>query len=281
LRVPATHFRGFHHPSPPFRETADFPERGAADFPEPSEGKAWRWNAEATELILGDAAFSAQLLGTYSRQSETFLWAWANPDCTTWTASLEIARKLRVRGVQPGYSVFREPKISPLWVNPHELAYVSGELSGGHTVFVGDYDGGAALLLITSVQVEFQKIPLAYIPGILLDHASYSLCSPRLSARRFAERMGFETRETADCLVATRPDCEFAAKLDETGRITSVSFDAGDRAAGARRPRLFEATDTGPIKQRVSFHREQGRSDLPTTPDFDFWKSETWTTSDS
>ncbi len=40
LRVPATHFCGFHHPSPPFRETADFPERGAADFPEPSNGAA-------------------------------------------------------------------------------------------------------------------------------------------------------------------------------------------------------------------------------------------------
>ena len=108
------------------------------------DGKPWNADLERGELKLGATTFRAQILGTFSLQSGTFLWAWANPGSDGWTNALTVANALRARGAQPGQAVFAEASIAAGWVNPNELAYVSGELAGGHPVFVGGYDGGAA-----------------------------------------------------------------------------------------------------------------------------------------
>jgi len=188
--------------------------------------KPWDANLERGELEIGDATYRCQILGTFSQQSETFLWAWANPGSGGWAGSLSIANDLRARGAQPGQAVYAEPKIATAWVNPNELAYVSGELSGGHPVFVGSYDGGAAFLLVTSLRLDFQQLSIAYLPGILLGIPSVTMGNPRLCMRRFAERLGFLVTETPSSMSGTRSDGGFLARYDGEGRLAEVSLTA-------------------------------------------------------
>ena len=203
------------------------------------DGKPWNADLERGELELGATTYRAQILGTFSMQSGTFLWAWANPGSDGWTNSLTVANALRARGAQPGQAVFAEASIAAGWVNPNELAYVSGELAGGHPVFVGGYDGGAAFLLLTSLRLDVQQLPLAYFPGILLDLPSVTMGDPRRLSppaetpdrrtrctRRFAERLGFAVTETPSSMSGTRSDGGFVVRYDGHGRIAEVSLTA-------------------------------------------------------
>jgi hypothetical protein len=80
LCVPATHFCGF--PSPPFPETADFPERGAADFPEPSRS-------------LVPYVFYVILRAAVTDAGETALWRDHASSPTITAADAPIASKSR------------------------------------------------------------------------------------------------------------------------------------------------------------------------------------------
>jgi hypothetical protein len=186
----------------------------------------WNVNLERGELEIGDATYRCQILGTFAHESATFLWAWANPGSNGWTGSLAIANELRARGAQPGQAVYAEPEIAAGWVNPNELAYVSGELSGGHPVFVGSYDGGAAFLLVTSLRLDFRELSIAYVPGILLGVPSVTMGDPRACTRRFAERLGFTVTETPSSMSGTRSDGGFLARWDGEGRLAEVSLTA-------------------------------------------------------
>jgi|GEM_PF-6465512 len=188
------------------------------------DGTPWNADLERGELELGATVYRAQILGTFSLESGTFLWAWANPGSDGWTNSLTVANGLRARGAQPGQAVFAEASIAAGWVNPNELAYVSGELAGGHPVFVGGYDGGAAFLLLTSLRLDVQQLPLAYLPGILADLPSVTTGDPRRCTRRFAERLGFAVAETPSSTSATRTDGGFRVSYDGYGRIAEVSL---------------------------------------------------------
>ncbi len=190
------------------------------------DGKPWNADLERGELELGATMYRAQILGTFSMKSGTFLWAWANPGSDGWTNSLTVANALRARGAQPGQAVFAEASIAAGWVNPNELAFVSGELAGGHPVFVGGYDGGAAFLLLTSLRLDVQQLPLAYFPGILLDLPSVTMGDPRRCTRRFAERLGFAVTETPSSMSGTRSDGGFRVSYDGHGRIAEVSLTA-------------------------------------------------------
>lgn len=190
------------------------------------EGKPWNVDLERGELRLGDTTFRAQVLGTFSQQSETFLWAWANPGSDKWTSSLTIANAMRGRAAQPGQAVYAEAKVASGWVNPNELAYVCGELSGGYPVFVGGYDGGAAFMLLTSLRLDFQQLSLAYVPGILLDLPSFTMGNPRLCARRFAERLGLAVTESHSSMTGTRSDGAILVDYDSEDRIVGASLTA-------------------------------------------------------
>ncbi len=190
------------------------------------EGKPWNVALDRGELTIGGAAYQVQILGTYSEQSNTFLWAWANPGSAGWTPSLTVANALRTRAEEPGQAVYAEPKVAADWVNPRELALVAGEVSGGHPVFVGGYDGGAAFLLVTSLRLDFKKLELTYLPGIVLDLPSLTVADPRLCTFSFLERLGFEVDETESSLVATRADGRVRVDYDDQGRAVEVAMTA-------------------------------------------------------
>ncbi len=182
----------------------------------------WDVDLARGELRIGRATFGVQLLGTYSHTSATFLWGWANSSARDWSASLEVARELRQRGNLPGQAVYVEAKVAAEWVNPNELAYVSGELAGslvrgrkkspaggtseGLPVFVGAYDGGAAFLLVTTMALDPAQISLAYLPGIFVELPEFTGMDPRTCIRTFAERIGFRVQESDRFMQCARRD---------------------------------------------------------------------------
>ena len=195
-------------------------------FEKVSDDRAWSVDLGTGSLRIGDQAFAAQILGTWSSASQAFLWAWANPGKAEWGPSLRIADQLHARGAQPGQAVYQEAKTTDAWVPNLELAYVAGELSGGHPVFLARHELGYAVLLVTDAQIDASTISLAYLPGVLLDLRTMSFGHAPACARRFLERLGFGVQDGPNGLRGSRDGHTIDVEFEEGG-IRSVSLDGG------------------------------------------------------
>ena len=189
---------------------------------------AWSVALDLAQLQIGYRTFNAQLLGTYSHQSDTFLWSWANPGAGHWPRQvIDIASELRAWGERPGYAVFREPKIAAGWVKPYELAWVAGELVGGIPIFVGRSGITTAFLAVTGLDdpPDVQLLSPAYIPGVILELHLYIAANPRNCVRTFAHRLGFDLEDDDRSIRARRQDCTFVVTFDDRGRPERVDME--------------------------------------------------------
>lgn len=186
------------------------------------------WNVDLTQgvLTLGSDTYKAQVLGTFAYASKTFLWAWANPGCGAWSASLSRVNDLRKRALQPGQAVFGQEKVAAAWVHPHELTAVCGELAGKYPVFVGAYDGGEVYLLVTDVDLDLsiRDFSLAYLPGVLLRLSAITTSDAKSCVTAFGKHLGFVAVHGSNTTYFTREDDSFEVSYDAEGRINRVSI---------------------------------------------------------
>ncbi|MDX2014429.1 MAG: hypothetical protein SFW67_29795 [Myxococcaceae bacterium] len=176
--------------------------------------KAWGADLVAGTVSIGEDAYEAQLLGTFSLSSHTFLWGWANPGAPQWSRALTLATSLKGSG-----GLFAEAKLHANEVNPNELAAVAGELAGGFPVFVGTYDGGAAFLVLTGLPMPLERFSLAYLPGVVLDLPVLTTQPPRACVEPLLQALGFTVTENeAGQLSATRGPSVFRLGFDAEGR---------------------------------------------------------------
>jgi hypothetical protein len=186
-------------------------------FEDLSRGKPWNMDMTSGSLKIDGTRYDAQVLGTFSAESGTFLWAWANPGAGQWGPSLILANQLRKRGDAPGNAVFAQQKVSVAWVHPLELSYVCGELSGGHPVYVADAGTTTVLLLVTSIKLKTELVSPAYIPGILLDVQQHVLVDFRPCVERYLQRLNL--------IVAPEPSASVGVLNDR--EVIRISWDRG------------------------------------------------------
>jgi len=130
------------------------------------------FDADAGTLSFGsDLHFPMQLLGTVSRQSSTWLWAWASPEPTASTL-LQAAEQLRVVGrtqglselYEDGFAIVSPPVASLLRLQPfqdrrsaqepldgHLMAMLAAGVCQADAYYGADYGRGIAYVLLPRV----------------------------------------------------------------------------------------------------------------------------------
>lgn len=186
-------------------------------------GKAWNVDLVAGRLTIGKQAYRTNLLGTFASGDGTFLWGWENPSAPDWARSLGTLAPLRALARSPGFPLLGQRLVSSDEADVNELALVCGELAGGHPLFVGVHDAGAALLLITDLDLDPAKIPTAYIAGVFLDAINMTRVPIRPCIERFLQRATYRLEANAAGFVARRAADAITVEFDDLGRLTNVS----------------------------------------------------------
>ncbi len=107
----------------------------------------WLLDQDAGTLTLGDDLLPAQLLGTVSEESGTWLWAWANESISE--ALAERAREAARLGRARGVAVLSDPEVEiSRIVDGHVLALVVAGMQEADAYHRCPYDGGAAFVLV-------------------------------------------------------------------------------------------------------------------------------------
>ena len=115
------------------------------------QGRNWNLDLGQGVLSFGEDAYPAQLLGSQSDVSGTWLWAWANPSQFSQKV-LAQSLELKSLGEQWGLKEFTQAEfpVDDL-VNGYTLSMVAAALRGESCLFRAPYANGAAYLGFTGL----------------------------------------------------------------------------------------------------------------------------------
>jgi len=203
---------------------------------------SFAFDADTGTLGFGeDLRFPMQVLGTVSRQSSTWLWAWASPQPMR-PALLQAAQHLRILGqllaikelFEDGFDVVT-PAVAGLTQNPgaepvdgHYLAMLAAGVCQASAYYGADYGRGIAYVLLPQIpavdtQLTDEPAKLAAIFAQLLqlpyvfDH--------RAALAAYLQQKGYTAGQDGFQMHAQKNGHHLAAIFDSASRLRTLEAD--------------------------------------------------------
>jgi len=120
----------------------------------------WVFDMDEGKIIFNDSlSFSAQILGTESEVSNTWLWGWANEASGIPQELLEAVLEVKELGNREQIPEFTAAQL-PLneEINGHNLAIITSGIYQANAYYRGPYEGGAVFLLIKDVDFPTREV---------------------------------------------------------------------------------------------------------------------------
>lgn len=134
----------------------------------------WTFNQDDGVLRIGDdITLPAQILGSVSKRSRTWLWAWANESIDD---ALDAgSRRLARIGREHGLTILVEPQLDlARIIDGHLLALGAVGILDADAYFRGSHPGGEVFLLVTEPRVR-QPAPVPAVHAVNVISAATSL----------------------------------------------------------------------------------------------------------
>lgn len=216
---------------PPARTEQELLERYAAlaldrqsDLYEVIGDNSWNVDLTAGTISFGpQLVFPLQVLGTFSHQSRTWLWAWANAQSNLPGQVLGQARHLQAYGAQHGIELLTVSEFAATENDLHRLGLLASGLGNASGYYLANYGAGTLLLTLKSALVDqAPKNDFARIPSIFSQVISLFELPHRPAFIHYLTQKGCAVTETADAVSANVGAGTLTATFDELGRLTNL-----------------------------------------------------------
>lgn len=186
----------------------------------------WAYDLQTGILSFGDRfTWRAEVLGTESEETDTWLWAWANEASNIPLEKQAASLKLKALGEEHDIAELTEPLVPLEHADGHAFASIAVGEGLGKAYYRGPYEGGAAFLLITDEQLELKvDDPLQRILTVFPQAISaMEISDHREALRGYLEHYGFEPQDQDGALVLHEDDeVVLRAEFDDLGRLTKL-----------------------------------------------------------
>ncbi|MGI4874195.1 MAG: DUF6882 domain-containing protein [Janthinobacterium lividum] len=194
------------------------------------------WNVDLTtsEISFGDGfTFAMQALGTFSRESDTWLWAWANTQTPFTEAGTRQARQLRQYGEANGIALLANPDCEATAGDLHRLGLIAVGFFNASGYYLADYGQGIMLLTLTSPQLEAARRENDYrVFRVFSEVISQFEMRHQPALAAYLQAKGYEVSTNPHTLTATKNGNTVTASFDELGRLTKLGGQPGQAAPG-------------------------------------------------
>ena len=196
------------------------------DFAERVGDRPWSADTSQGLILFGDdLRFRMQVLGSYSFQSGTWQWIWANTQAEVAPAYTEVARQLLGFGNAQQLALFTQPR-SPLREEDlHTIGLIAAGADESAGYYLGNYGDGILLALIDPGQglpvapTSKPERVLSVVPQLIsqfeLDHRSL--------LRHYLPAKGFTLQESGGQITAQQGATSLTAKFDDQGRLSGLT----------------------------------------------------------
>jgi len=191
----------------------------------------WQMDIPNGKIRIGEVSFSAQLIGTESEATETWLWAWANEQSNLPEDVLEIAHKMKAYGEEHQIPELTNGNTIPVddRVSGNRFGLLACALFDGNAYFRAPYDGGALYLAICDDNFPPDERPIimrvmASFPQFIQNMRIFD---HKTTLKHYAEYHNLKTSLTREegivTLTAKQDDgASFTAKFDARDRLTQL-----------------------------------------------------------
>ncbi|MCA9178530.1 MAG: hypothetical protein KDB14_28915 [Planctomycetales bacterium] len=197
----------------------------------------WAYDLQTGALSFGNRfAWQAEVLGTESEETGTWLWAWVNKGSNITEQQQAASLKLKVLGEEHGIAELTEPMVPLDHADGHVFASIAVGECLGKAYYRGPYEGGAALLLITDDKLQLQvDDPLQRILSVFPQAISaMEIADHREALRGYLEHYGFDAESEGNALLLRQQGQDvLRAEFDEHGRLRELKGTLGKEEQGA------------------------------------------------
>ncbi len=229
----------------------------------------WAYDLQTGILSFGDRYhWKAEVLGTESEETGTWLWAWANEASNIPAQHQTASLNLKNFGEAHDIDELTEPMVPLDHADGHAFASIAVGEGLGKAYYRGPYNDGAVFLLITDENLQLQvEVPLLHILTVFPQAISaLDLPDHREALRGYLKHYGFEPKDEGDALLLCEEGEElFRATFDEWGRLQEMKGIL-DKQNPARNGHFRSAAQTHPSSESHAVQQDsQSQSSFPDT----------------
>ena len=189
----------------------------------------WEFDMDTGLLGFGGThEWLAQVLGTESEQSGTWLWGWANDASGIPDNLLACANSLRKLGTDSAIPELTEPQVPADELDGHFWSILATGLCRANAYYRGPYDGGAVYLLIKDANYRHTlDHPLVRLASVFPQAIStYPISNHKHALKGHAEFLGLSVQPQENAtIIADSQGGQLSAEFDGQNRLTSLSGD--------------------------------------------------------
>lgn len=189
----------------------------------------WQFDMDSGTIAFGpERVFPVQLLGTFSHQSDSWLWAWANEQSGIPARLLEQARQLRSYGEQHGIERLTTPSFAATDMDLHAIGSIAAGMFDASGYYLADYGQGILVLTVKSEQVDrVRKNDFARVLTTFPQAISLFAMHHRPALIHYLRHKGYAVTETTDAVTATDGTATLTATFDDLGRLANLKGNSG------------------------------------------------------
>ncbi|MCC6905971.1 MAG: hypothetical protein IT326_09025 [Anaerolineae bacterium] len=194
-----------------------------------SLGDNHRWQFDLTEGILtfnSRLSFAAQVLGTESLESHTWMWGWANEASGIPPHLLEAALKMRALGEREHIRAFTASQmLLDGHISGYRFAVSACGVTQANCFYRAEYDGGALYLLIRDPAFRWRITdPLLRIARLFPEMVAKVGISNHLNALlHYLQFYELDWTRTDRYISARQPGTTLTAEFDAEHRLVTLS----------------------------------------------------------
>lgn len=125
------------------------------DFYDVIGNRNWNADLDIGEISFGDGLdFPIQSLGTFSHGSQTWLWAWANPQAGYSERFLQQAQQLKDYGEAHQLDLLTIGRLNARPIDMHIIGSIASGMFNAGAYYIADYGQGAMVVTLKSPRID-------------------------------------------------------------------------------------------------------------------------------
>jgi len=187
---------------------------------------SWSLDMINCEINFGDElVFPFQILGSFSRSTQSWLWAWANTQAEMANSSLEHAFKLKKYGEENDISFLKTDHFEALNIDLHLIGLTASGLMNASGYYIADYGKGAMVFTLKSDVIEkvaknqHERISTVFnqlISDFDIDH--------KVALKHYLEEKGYKTLIERHKLTGVRGSNKITGEFDRDHNLINLTW---------------------------------------------------------
>jgi len=185
----------------------------------------WSLDMINCEINFGnDLIFPFQILGSYSRSSQSWLWAWANTQAEMATDSLAHAFKLKKYGEDNNIDFLKTDHFEISNIDLHLIGLTASGMMKASGYYIADYGKGAMVFTLQSDLIDnaaknqHQRI-LSVFPQLIADFD----INHKLALKFYLEEKGYRTTVDKYKITGVKGENKIFAEFDKENLLTKLN----------------------------------------------------------